>query len=30
VEQALNGANLSQAVSSQGGASLNDPLWWDK
>ncbi|HET7549784.1 MAG TPA: SusD/RagB family nutrient-binding outer membrane lipoprotein [Gemmatimonadaceae bacterium] len=30
VEQALNGANLSQAVSNQGGASLNDPLWWDK
>jgi hypothetical protein len=30
VEQALNGANLSQAISNQGGASLNDPLWWDK
>jgi hypothetical protein len=30
VEQALNGANLSQAISNQGGASLNDPVWWDK
>jgi hypothetical protein len=30
VEQALNGANLAQAVSQQGGASLNSPLWWDK
>ncbi len=30
VEQALNGANLSQAISNQGGASLDDPLWWDK
>ena len=30
VEQALNGANLGQAVANQGGASLNSPLWWDK
>lgn len=30
VEQSLNGANLSQAISNQGGATMNDPLWWDK
>jgi hypothetical protein len=30
VEQALNGAHLGQAVASQGGASLNNPIWWDK
>lgn len=30
LEQALNGANLSEAVNRQGGASLNDPVWWDK
>ncbi len=30
VEQALNGANLSAAISNQGGASLNDPVWWDR
>ena len=30
VEQSLNGANLSQAITNQGGATMNDPLWWDK
>jgi hypothetical protein len=30
VEQSLNGANLSEAVARQGGAGLNDRIWWDK
>lgn len=30
IEQALNSANLQEAVSRQGGASLNDPVWWDR
>lgn len=30
VERALNGAHLEQAVANQGGATLNDALWWDK
>lgn len=30
VEQALNQAHLDEAVSRQGGASLDKPVWWDK
>ncbi|HET7322134.1 MAG TPA: SusD/RagB family nutrient-binding outer membrane lipoprotein [Longimicrobiaceae bacterium] len=29
-EEALNRANVAEAVSRQGGATLNDPVWWDK
>lgn len=29
-EQSLNGTNLAEAVSRQGGASLSNPLWWDR
>lgn len=29
-EEHRNGTNLQEAVSRQGGASLNDPLWWNK
>lgn len=29
-EDRLNGANLQAAITRQGGASLNDPLWWDR
>ena len=29
-EQSLNGATLAEAVSRQGGASLNDRVWWDR
>jgi hypothetical protein len=29
-EEALNGANLQEAVSRQGGATLNDRVWWDR
>jgi Starch-binding associating with outer membrane len=29
-EQSLNGDNLAQAVSRQGGAGLNDRVWWDR
>lgn len=25
-----NGANLQEAIQRQGGAGLNDPLWWDR
>lgn len=27
-ELSLNGANVQEAIDRQGGASLNDPLWW--
>jgi hypothetical protein len=30
IETALNGKNLQEAVSRQGGAGLNDRVWWDK
>ncbi|HEY0971045.1 MAG TPA: SusD/RagB family nutrient-binding outer membrane lipoprotein [Gemmatimonadales bacterium] len=29
-EQSLNGANLEAAIERQGGASLNDPVWWGR
>jgi hypothetical protein len=29
-EQSLNGANLAAAVSRQGGAELNNRVWWDR
>lgn len=29
-ERHRNGANLQAAIDRQGGASLNDPLWWDR
>lgn len=29
-EMALNGENLSAAIDRQGGATLNDPVWWDQ
>jgi hypothetical protein len=28
-EQSFNNANLQEAVAAQGGASLNDRVWWD-
>ena len=28
-EQSFNNANLQEAISAQGGASLNDRVWWD-
>lgn len=28
-EQAVNNEHLQQAVSRQGGASINNPVWWD-
>jgi hypothetical protein len=30
VERSLNAAAREAAITRQGGASLNDPLWWDK
>ena len=30
IESALNNANLQEAVSRQGGAGLNNRVWWDK
>lgn len=27
-EMSLNGANVQEAIDRQGGASLNDPIWW--
>jgi hypothetical protein len=30
IEQALNGANLAEAISRQGGDDMNQPVWWDK
>lgn len=30
IEQSLNGAALQEAVSRQGGAGLNNPVWWDR
>ena len=29
-EQSFNNANLQSAITAQGGASLNDRVWWDK
>lgn len=29
-EESLNGANLQAAVTRQGGADLNDRVWWDR
>ena len=29
-ERSLNGTNLDIAIARQGGASLNDPVWWDR
>lgn len=29
-EQSFNNANLQAAIAAQGGASLNDRVWWDK
>jgi hypothetical protein len=29
-EQSFNNANLQAAIDAQGGASLNDRVWWDK
>lgn len=29
-EQSLNAANVAAAMSRQGGASLNSPVWWDR
>jgi hypothetical protein len=29
-EQSFNNANLQAAIAAQGGASLNDHVWWDK
>ncbi|HEX6966482.1 MAG TPA: SusD/RagB family nutrient-binding outer membrane lipoprotein [Gemmatimonadaceae bacterium] len=29
-EQSFNNTNLQAAITAQGGASLNDPVWWDK
>ncbi|HEX7119387.1 MAG TPA: SusD/RagB family nutrient-binding outer membrane lipoprotein [Longimicrobiales bacterium] len=29
-ERFRNGDNLQEAIDRQGGASLNDPLWWDR
>lgn len=30
VEESLNGTNLQAAISRQGGAGLNDRVWWDR
>ena len=30
IEQSLNGAALQEAVSRQGGAGLNNAVWWDR
>jgi hypothetical protein len=30
IEQSLNAAALQEAVTRQGGATLNSPVWWDK
>lgn len=30
IEQSLNNTNLKEAVSRQGGLTLNDPVWWDR
>ena len=30
IEQSLNNAALQEAISRQGGAGLNDPVWWDR
>lgn len=29
-EESLNGANLQEAIARQGGAGLNDRVWWDR
>jgi Starch-binding associating with outer membrane len=30
IEQSLNGENLAEAQSRQGGATINSPVWWDR
>lgn len=30
IEQSLNGTNVREAASRQGGAGFNNPVWWDR